>query len=102
MSAIAVCGTRNSGCRETVQVRKARGIRVDGEHRAVAETAAIVCRPIESESVARQNQAGARDSSVGTAEAMQVRKTGAVNVELEHSAITRVAAGSGRPIQCAA
>ena len=36
-----------SRCRETMQVRKTRAIGVDGEHRAIARTAACICRPIQ-------------------------------------------------------
>lgn len=44
---IAIGQGRTGGCRERVQVRKARAIGVDGEQRARTKLAALRCRAIQ-------------------------------------------------------
>src|SRR5258706_7568883 len=91
-----------------MQVRKTGTIGVDGEDRAITQTAARKRRPIEG--VARQKQAGIRSGSVTVGkkrtgpgrETMQVRKTRAIGVNGEHRAIARTAAIARRSIQRAA
>src|SRR6266700_4074413 len=56
-----------------MQVRKARAIGLNGEHCAIARTAAISRRAIQG--IARQNQSGLRRSSVAAAsKIIQVRE----------------------------
>src|SRR6266478_3074680 len=62
-NAVAVSVRRGTGGRrETMQVRKAATVGVDGEHRATARTAARRCRPIKGAD--RHYQSGYRISSV--------------------------------------
>ena len=89
---------RNIGCRENVQDRKTRAIRVEGEDRATAICAAPRCRPIQG--VARQNQSGTRKSSVAAAsETIQVRKARAVGADGEHRPPAPTASATRRPIK---
>src|SRR5436309_752539 len=82
--------------RKNMQVCKARPIRVDTEHRAIAITP---YRRRSIQGVARQNQSGLRTAAVETSETMQVRKTRPVGVDTEHRTEARTAAPLSRPIQ---
>src|SRR5437764_1423293 len=99
---------RMSECLKTMQIRETRAVGVEGEHRAVVETAAVVCCPIER--VARQNESGKRISSVavgiaartikgGCRETVQGREARAIVVEGEHRANVRTAAVPCRPVE---
>src|SRR5436190_592581 len=82
--AVGIVGI-NRACGEAMQGRKPRAIRIDGEHRAPARTAATNRRSIQG--VARYSQAAVGTNSVAAAcETMQVRKTSAIGVDGVHRA----------------
>src|SRR5882762_4532527 len=88
-----------------MQGSKTRAIDVEGEHRAISKTAALVRRAIQG--VARYNQSGIRNNSVavrrrktrGCRKPMPGVKTRAIGVDPEHRAIVPNTATKRRPIQ---
>ena len=85
--------------RETMQVRKTRAIGVDGEHRAIARTAAIVAVPyrVLPDKINPAFGESRRCWPCRGRETMQVRKTRAIGVDGEHRAIARTAAMTAVP-----
>ena len=86
--------------RESVKAAKARAIRVDGKHRAIAGQATDL-GGAKKDAIGK-GQAGKRAVPIGAGKTMQVGKTRAIGADGEHHAKTGIAAGVRRAVENAA